>query len=43
MTVQGLITHRFAYDEAAEAYPTALGERGPALGVVFQWPEEERA
>ncbi len=41
MTVEGLITHRFAYDQAAEAYPTALGERGPALGVVFQWPEQD--
>ncbi len=41
MSVEGLITHRFACDQAAEAYPTALGERGPALGVVFQWPEED--
>jgi len=31
----------WAYDQAAEAYPTALGERGPALGVVFQWPEQD--
>jgi 2-desacetyl-2-hydroxyethyl bacteriochlorophyllide A dehydrogenase len=39
MNVADLVTHRFPYQDAAEAYPTALGQRGPALGVVFQWPE----
>lgn len=39
LDLSALITHRFAYDQAAEAYPTALGERGPALGVIFEWPE----
>ena len=39
MKLGPLVTHRFAYQDAAEAYPTALGERGEALGVVFEWPE----
>ncbi|MBD3291486.1 MAG: zinc-binding dehydrogenase, partial [Armatimonadia bacterium] len=34
MEVASMITHGFPYTDAAEAYPTALGERGPALGVV---------
>ncbi len=37
MDVQSMITHRFAYTEAQDAYPTALGERGDALGVIFEW------
>lgn len=39
LDLSALVTHRFPYDQAAEAYPTALGERGPALGVVLEWPE----
>lgn len=34
-----LITHRFAPAQAPEAFPTALGERGAAVGVIFAWPE----
>jgi len=37
LEVQSMFTHRFAYAQAEEAYPTALGERGPALGVIFKW------
>ncbi len=41
LNLKGLVTHRFPYQQASEAYPTALGERGPALGVVFEWPKED--
>jgi len=41
MNVKDLITHRFRYQEAAEAYATALGDKGPALGVIFEWPDDE--
>lgn len=37
LEVRSMITHRFPCTEAAEAYPTALGERDPALGVIFEW------
>jgi len=37
LEVASIVTHRFPYAEAEEAYPTALGERGAALGVVFEW------
>lgn len=40
LDLSALVTHRFAYDQAAEAYPVAVGERGPALGVIFEWPEQ---
>ncbi|MFO7945279.1 MAG: hypothetical protein R6V19_00475, partial [Armatimonadota bacterium] len=39
MSLDELITHRFPYDEPKEAYETAIGEREPALGVLFDWPE----
>jgi len=39
LDLSALVTHRFAYDQAAEAYPVALGESGPALGVILEWPE----
>jgi len=39
MKLGPLVTHRFAHDQAADAYPTAIGERGDALGVVLAWPE----
>lgn len=37
LEVASMITHRFAYTDPAEAYLTALGERDPALGVIFEW------
>ncbi len=37
LEVASMVTHRFPYTEAEEAYPVALGERGPALAVVFEW------
>jgi len=40
LSLDAMVTHRFPYTEAAEAYPTAVGERGEALGVIFEWPEE---
>ncbi len=37
LDVESMITHRFDYTDAVEAYPTALGDREPALGVIFEW------
>lgn len=37
LEVASMVTHRFSYMEAEEAYPTALGERDPALAVLFEW------
>lgn len=34
-----LFTDRFSYSEADIAYETAIGEHGPALGVLFDWAE----
>ena len=37
LEVESMITHGFPHSQPAEAYPTALGEREPALGVIFEW------
>ena len=42
--LEGLITHRFAFDEAELAYETLTGaEAGRALGVVLAFPAEPAA
>ena len=33
-----LITHRFAVEQAAEAWALIESKREPVLGVVFEWP-----
>jgi 2-desacetyl-2-hydroxyethyl bacteriochlorophyllide A dehydrogenase len=35
--VDGLITHRFAPRDAAEAYTLTAAERGRTMGVLFDW------
>lgn len=39
MQADALVTDRFPYTEAEVAYETAIGEHGPGLGVLFEWPE----
>ncbi len=39
LALEPMITHRFAWDRAAEAYPQAIGEREPGLAVILQWPD----
>lgn len=35
-----LVTHRFAPEQAEQAFVTAIGEAGPALGVIFVWEQD---
>ena len=37
LSVRELITHRFPFDRAPEAYQLLLEKRREALGVVFEW------
>ncbi|MFN7953285.1 MAG: zinc-binding dehydrogenase [bacterium] len=41
MEVASLISHRFPYTRAADAYRAVLGERDAALAVVLDWRESE--
>ena len=37
LTVRELISHRFSFERAADAYALLSERRGEALGVVFEW------
>ncbi|MEM7355193.1 MAG: zinc-binding alcohol dehydrogenase [Acidobacteriota bacterium] len=37
LSVDELVSHRFAYDRAAEAYALLAERRQEAMGVVFEW------
>jgi threonine dehydrogenase-like Zn-dependent dehydrogenase len=40
VSVDGMISHRFSYRRAAEAYELLHTRRGEALGVLFEWDRE---
>ena len=37
--VDDLITHRFAFKDAKEAYTIANEKRGETMGILFTYPE----
>jgi predicted dehydrogenase/threonine dehydrogenase-like Zn-dependent dehydrogenase len=39
LAVEALITHRFAFDRAEDAYALVTGKSEPHLGVVLRYPE----
>jgi predicted dehydrogenase/threonine dehydrogenase-like Zn-dependent dehydrogenase len=43
MDVQSLVTHRFAVDDAAEAYAVLSAGAGGALGVLLEYPQASDA
>ncbi len=40
LSVNGLITHRFSYQRALEAYQLLAERPEEALGVIFEWPHD---